>query len=70
MGALGVITALSRTDQTRAEEIRDILITRAAALSATLGGAKGTAAPPAAALWMLPGECPTRPSLVKGDRGC
>lgn len=38
MGALGVIAALSRTDQTRAEDIRDILLSRAAALSATWAG--------------------------------
>jgi hypothetical protein len=41
MGALGVIAALSRTDQDGAEEIRDILLARAAALSATLGGTTG-----------------------------
>jgi DNA-binding IclR family transcriptional regulator len=38
MGALGVIAALSRTDQGRAEEIRDILLERAAALSTALSG--------------------------------
>lgn len=38
MGALGVIAALSRTGQSRAEEFRDVLLARASALWATLGG--------------------------------
>jgi hypothetical protein len=37
MGALGVIAALSRTDQARAEEIRDILLSRAAGIVLNTG---------------------------------
>jgi hypothetical protein len=37
MGALGVIAALSRTDQARAEEIRDILLSRAAGIVVNTG---------------------------------
>lgn len=43
IGALGVTGATGRTDQAREEEIRDILLTGASALSATLGGTAGNA---------------------------
>jgi DNA-binding IclR family transcriptional regulator len=49
MGALGVIAALSRTDQGRAEEIRDILLERAAALSTALSGTSNHRGAPSAA---------------------
>jgi DNA-binding IclR family transcriptional regulator len=38
VGALGAVGAKSRMDQARAEEIKDILLERAATLSSTLGG--------------------------------